>query len=68
MDLIDSRKDSLDGGSALHKAATYKGQHKHGKNSYRHASSGIRTHDPRVREAEDVKLFVVCNHFALHDT
>jgi hypothetical protein len=36
LDLLHSRQDSLDGGSAGRKAATYTGQHKHGINAHRH--------------------------------
>jgi hypothetical protein len=43
---IDSRYDSLGGGSARRKAANYTGQHKHRINANIHASSGIRTHNP----------------------
>jgi hypothetical protein len=46
---IHSRQDSLDGGLASRKAATYT-QNKH---TDKNASSGIRTHDPSVRAGED---------------
>jgi hypothetical protein len=54
LNLKDSRQDSFDGGSARHKTATYTGQHKHRINTNIHALSGIRTHDPSVREGEDI--------------
>jgi hypothetical protein len=46
--------DSLDGGSARRKAATYTWQHKHKINKNIHAFSGIRMHDPSVRADEDI--------------
>jgi hypothetical protein len=46
--ILDSRQDSLDGGSARRKAATNT-QNK----SNVHASSGTRTHDPSFRAGED---------------
>jgi hypothetical protein len=35
MNLVDSQYDTLDGGSASRKAATYTGLHKHGINAHR---------------------------------
>jgi hypothetical protein len=52
-DHTDSRYDSLDGGSARRKAATYTGQHKHRINANIHVSSGIRTHNSGVWASED---------------
>jgi hypothetical protein len=54
MYLIDSRYDSLDGGSACRKATTHTIQHRHGVNADIHASSGIRTHDPCVWAGDDI--------------
>jgi hypothetical protein len=50
---LESRYDSLDGGSARLKAATYTRQHKHRINANVHALSGRRTHDPSVRAGKD---------------
>jgi hypothetical protein len=52
--ILDSRYDSLDGGSARSKVATYTGQHKHRINVDIHSLSGIRTHDPSLRAGEDI--------------
>jgi hypothetical protein len=56
--VLGSRYDSLDGGSARRKAATYTGQHKHRINAHTntHASSGIWTLDPSVRASEDSSI------------
>jgi hypothetical protein len=51
---IHNRQDSLDGGSARRKAATYTEQHKHRIYSDIHAFSGIRTHDPSFPAGEDI--------------
>jgi hypothetical protein len=58
INLIHSRYDSLDGGSARRKAATYTGQHKHRINAKTniYALSGIRTHDPSVRVGEGISF------------
>jgi hypothetical protein len=50
MDLVDSRYDSLDGGSACRKAATYTQDNINTEYTHTnmHASSGIRTHDSSV--------------------
>jgi hypothetical protein len=51
-----SWSDSLDGGSAIRKVATYTRQHKHREYTGIYASSAIRTHDQRgtsVRADED---------------
>jgi hypothetical protein len=47
---MNSWQNSLDGGSACRKAATYTGQHKQNKRGQTdgHASSVIPTHDPSV--------------------
>jgi hypothetical protein len=52
---IHSRSDSLDGGSARRKAATYTVESTNTEytNTDIHASSGIRTHDPSVWASED---------------
>lgn len=61
--------DSLER-SALHKATTSTGQHKHRKKKRRHVhgSSGIPTHDPKVRAREDSthrKLYSNCDRSKL---
>jgi hypothetical protein len=56
LDLLHSRKDSLDGGTARRKAVTYTQKHKHRINLHNtdiHDLSGIRTHDPSVWAGED---------------
>jgi hypothetical protein len=56
LDPIHSRYDSLDGGSARCKAATYTQNNKHTLKAHDtdiHAFSSIRTHDPSVRARED---------------
>jgi hypothetical protein len=52
--ILESRQDSLDGGSARRKAANNTGQHKQRIYADIHALNGIRTHDPRVRAGEDI--------------
>jgi hypothetical protein len=56
---IYSRLDSLDGGSALRKAATYTQDNINTEQTHTHihALSGIRTYDPNVRESEDRSCF-----------
>jgi hypothetical protein len=54
---MDSRQDSLDGGSARRKAATYVGQHKRGINADIHTSSRIRIHGPNIWAGNDSHLF-----------
>jgi hypothetical protein len=51
-----SRQDSLDGGSARRKAATYKQNNTNTEETHTDVdgSSGIRTHDPSVRVGEEV--------------
>jgi hypothetical protein len=55
LDPIHSRQDSLDGGSAHRKAATYKQNNTNRINAHTdiHALSGFRTHEPSVRASED---------------
>jgi hypothetical protein len=55
LDRIHSRYDSLDGGSASRKAATYTHNNTNTEWTYTgiYASSWIGTHDPSVREHED---------------
>jgi hypothetical protein len=54
---IHSRQDSLDGGSARRKASTLYKTNAH--NTYIHALSGIRTHDPSVRASKDSSCLIV---------
>jgi hypothetical protein len=69
LDLIHSRYDSLDGGSARRKASTYTEQNKHRINAYNpdiHSLSGIRTHDPSIRENEDSPCIRARGHCDRH--
>jgi hypothetical protein len=57
--ILHRRQDSLDGGSARRKASTYRTQtqNKRIHTPNIHALSGIRTHDPSVRESENSSCF-----------
>jgi hypothetical protein len=61
---IYSQQDSLGGGSARRKAATY--THNSTNTEYNnkdtHASSGTRTHDPSVTESEDSSCVIPRGH------
>jgi hypothetical protein len=59
---IQSRYDSLDGGSARRKAATYKQDSTNRINTDIHATSEIRTYDPSIRAGEDISCLRPRDH------
>jgi hypothetical protein len=62
---IDSRWDSLYGGSARRKASTYTQNNTNRINAHNtdiRALSGIRTYDPSVRASEDSSCLRPCGH------
>jgi hypothetical protein len=66
LNAIHSRQDSLNGGSAHRKAATYTQDSRNTEYAHTdiHALSGIRTHDPSLRVSEFVRWdFRYCGHY-----
>jgi hypothetical protein len=62
-----SRLESLDGGSARRKAATYTGQHKHRINADRHPClSGFRTDAPSVPASTVIRVLFTYQLFILN--
>jgi hypothetical protein len=64
--ILNIRYDSLDGGSARRKAATYTQDNTNRIIAHTniHASSGIRTHDPSVRASEDSLCLKARPHYS----